>query len=234
MAVLFIRRPVASLTKILGSKTTATIFQCNMCFVHRLSSTAETGLAKIFEMRANVKKDILVYEFINPKFFQMMKIFGVAQCGFWFYLTGFTYINLKEVSIEDGHKLLSYDADSIPWWRKINLGGNLYRNGLSSLCMILGITVLGITIIYPSRAIKSLHLLKGGSEIRLKTYSVFKNTADFTVPLNSVSCVQARTEQKPQIAMKIQNRWLYFMLDKRGLFHHKDLFDFVVGLKRQV
>ena len=97
-----------------------------------------------YEVNTKVSQDVLVYQFENPRFFKLMSIFGFGQCVFWTYLMGFTYTNLRDVSPEEESKMLGLDEGSLPWWRKINLGSNMYRNGLSSLCFIFGKCDVGL------------------------------------------------------------------------------------------
>jgi hypothetical protein len=87
---------------------------------------------------------------------------------------------------------------------------------------------------YPSRAVRSLWLLKGGKSIQLETYSVLAPQRSLTVPVDNVSCLQSRADTAAQIPMKVKDKWFFFLLDKRGTFYNTELFDFAVGLTRSM
>lgn len=79
-------------------------------------------------------KDLLIYKYENPKFFKYLNFFAIAQFMFWNYLSYFSFTSLKDVPINTIEKS---DID-LPWWRRINLGENKYRNGIALLCFIIG------------------------------------------------------------------------------------------------
>ena len=54
----------------------------------------------------------------------------------------------------------------------------------------------------------------------------------FTKPVDHLSCMEARTGKGPHIPMKIKDTNFYYIIDKQGSFPKTNLFDFVVGIKR--
>lgn len=83
------------------------------------------------EVNTNVVKDVILYRYENPKFFRIVNIFALCQFGFWSYLSHFAFTTLKDAPVPK-------DADSLPWWRRINLGENKYRNTLTVLSFLIG------------------------------------------------------------------------------------------------
>jgi len=84
-----------------------------------------------FEVNTKVVKDVILYRYENPKFFRIVNIFALCQFGFWTYLSHFAFTTLKDAPVPK-------DADNLPWWRRINLGENKYRNTLTVLSFLIG------------------------------------------------------------------------------------------------
>jgi hypothetical protein len=83
------------------------------------------------DVNTNVVKDVILYRYDNPKFFRIVNIFALCQFGFWTYLSHFAFTTLKDAPVPE-------DKDNLPWWRRINLGENKYRNGLTVLSFLIG------------------------------------------------------------------------------------------------
>ncbi|KAK7504196.1 hypothetical protein BaRGS_00004500 [Batillaria attramentaria] len=181
-----------------------------------------------FEVNTAVEKDVLVYSHANDRFYKLLTYFGCAQFAFWAYLGLFSFQTLRDEPEEQ------LDTTEQSWWRKVASKESKYKNGISVLCFCFGYLVLCISIMYPARAVKQLWLLKGGSTVQLDTFSALGRYKTVIVPMDSVSCLQARVDASAQIPMKVKGKWFFFLLDKRGRFHSTDLFDYAVGLTRSV
>ena len=95
--------------------------------------------------------------------------------------------------------------------------------------------VLFFTYFYPQRSVSCLTLLRGGHDLRVTTYTHFGRQQSFDVPLAKVSCLQTRLAPGANVALKVKDKWFYYLLDKKdGKFKQPDLFDYVVGLKREL
>lgn len=102
------------------------------------------------------------------------------------------------------------------------------------VCDPSGYAVLFFAWFYPQRSLQSLILLKGGERVRLVIYGHFGRTKSIDVPLEHLSFSRSRHSVGAHIPVKLKNRWFYYLMDRRGQFHNTDLFDFVVGLKRNL
>lgn len=87
----------------------------------------------IHDVNTNVAKDVILYKYENPKYYMYMNIFAVVQYMFWTYLGLFALQNLRDAPV-DRSKI----TDETPWYRKINLGENKYRNTLGAVSIIIG------------------------------------------------------------------------------------------------
>ncbi|XP_029643081.1 transmembrane protein 223 [Octopus sinensis] len=186
-----------------------------------------TGLP--FEVNDRVTEDTLIYSYKNDKFYKLLAFLGILQFFFWVHLAGFSYTTLRDVKPKEQEA--NENSTKPPWWKRINLGENKYRNGIALLCISVGYLVLFISIIYPRRAVKQLWLLKGGRAVKIDTFGY---KSHYVAPLDSISCLQQRDSPKTQIPLKMKGKWFHFLLDKKGVFHQEKLFDFSIGLKRNL
>lgn len=99
---------------------------------------------------------------------------------------------------------------------------------------LLGYIVLFISIMYPLRAVNSLWLFKGGKEVGLITHAPFGKKLTHVTPLENISCVQSRAQAQTQVPIKVKHKWFFYLLDKKGVFHNPELFDYMVGLRRNL
>jgi hypothetical protein len=83
------------------------------------------------DVNTKVVKDVILYRYDNPRFFRIVNIFALCQFGFWTYLSHFAFTTMKDAPVPK-------DKDHLPWWRRINLGENKYRNGLTVLSFFIG------------------------------------------------------------------------------------------------
>jgi len=192
-----------------------------------------------FEVDTNVVQDVVLFKYENPRFFKMIILFGISQFVFWMYLAHFAYTCLRDITQSEARKLglpVEVDQDDgnpdKPWWRKINLGENKYRNGITILCTVVGNVILLSSWFYSTRSVRTLVLLKGGKRFRLVTYSPTPFGRRMQVALDNVSCNTSRSHAKVSLPIKLRGYWLHFILDKRGEFTNTKLFDFTAGLKR--
>lgn len=87
----------------------------------------------IHDVNTNVIKDVILFKYENPKFYTYMNIFAVVQYLFWSYLGIFAFSSLKDAPVDK-----SKIDETTPWFRKINLGENKYRNTLGILAVVIG------------------------------------------------------------------------------------------------
>ncbi|XP_064601958.1 transmembrane protein 223-like [Liolophura sinensis] len=182
-----------------------------------------------FEKEFKITKNVLVYSYDNSRFYKLLSYFGAVQFVFWLYLATFSYSSLRDVPIPGEES-----PEDVPWWRLVNLGKNKYKNGIALLCFSVGYIVLFISIMYPLRAVNSLWLFKGGKSVGLVTHAPFGKKLTHVTPLENISCVQSRAQAQSQVPLKVKNKWFFYLLDKKGVFHNPGLFDYMVGLRRNL
>ncbi|KRT79261.1 hypothetical protein AMK59_7791, partial [Oryctes borbonicus] len=197
------------------SKLTRTNRIYNKCY----SNTA-------LDVNTNIAKDVILYKYDNPTFYKYLNIFAICQFGFWGYLSHFAFTTLRDAPVEI--------TKDIPWWRRINLGDNKYRNTIAVLCFLIGYGILAISWIFTLRSVRFLVLRKGGNEITFVTYTPFGRNRMVTVPLTDISCKQTRTTALTQLPIKVKCHYLHYILDMKGEFKNTTLFDHTAGLKRKL
>ncbi|XP_045450534.1 transmembrane protein 223 [Melitaea cinxia] len=181
----------------------------------------------IHDVNTNVAKDVILYKYENPKYYMYMNIFAVVQYMFWTYLGLFALQNLRDAPV-DRSKI----TDETPWYRKINLGDNKYRNTLGAVSIIIGTGSLAMIWMYTLKSVRFLILNKGGHHLTFVTYAPFGNNRIMKVPIQNVCCMESRKIAKVQLPLKVKNTLMYYMLDMRGEFRNPLLFDCTAGLKR--
>ncbi|CAH1398290.1 unnamed protein product [Nezara viridula] len=200
-------------TKILG----------NVCFKNYTTQSQE-----LLKLNTNVVKDVILYKHDNPKFFKYINMFGVSQFIFWMYLSHFSFTTLKDAPIaKEG-------SEKLPWWRRINLGEQKYRNGITLFCGIVGYLFLLASWSYTIRSVRYLILRKGGKVVSFVTYGPFGKNSILDVPLTKISASESREHSRIQLPIKVKGKFLYYILDMRGEFPNKLLFDATAGLRRKL
>ncbi|CAH2245162.1 transmembrane protein 223 [Pararge aegeria] len=181
----------------------------------------------IHDVNTNVTKDVILFKYENPKFYMYMNIFAVVQYMFWTYLGLFALQNLRDAPVDK-----STVTDDTPWYRKINLGENKYKNTLGVVAVIIGTGSLGMIWMYTLKSVRYLILNKGGQNLTFITYAPFGNNRIMKVPIEFVCCKESRKLAKVQLPLKVKNTVMHYMLDMRGEFKNPLLFDCTAGLKR--
>ncbi|XP_075978792.1 transmembrane protein 223 [Anticarsia gemmatalis] len=202
--------------------------KCKTCVNNIKPATYSTIPTKtIHDVNTNVIKDVILFKYENPKFYMYMNLFAILQYAFWSYLGIFAFTTLRDAPVDKS----KIDEDT-PWFRKINLGENKYRNTLGAVSLVIGGGSLAMIWMYTLRSVRYLVLNKGGKHLTFITYSPFGKNRLMKVPLENVCCKETRTAAKVQLPLKIKNRWMHYMLDMRGEFKNGLLFDCTAGLKR--
>lgn len=181
--------------------------------------------ASVLEVNTKVVKDVILYRYDNPKFFRIVNIFALCQFGFWTYLSHFAFTTLKDAPVPN-------DTENLPWWRRINLGENKYRNTLTVLSFLIGYGILTAACLFTLKSVRYLILRKGGDKLTFVTYTPFGKNRMMTVDVNKVSSEESRQNARVQLPIKVKGYHLYFVLDMRGEFRNPKLFDSTAGLKR--
>lgn len=197
-----------------------------MCVIrHRVALPKVYVSTSALEVNTKVAKDVILYRYDNPKFFRIVNIFALCQFGFWTYLSHFAFTSMRDAPVPK-------DRDDLPWWRKINLGENKYRNGLTVLSFLIGYGILAAAWLFTLKSVRYLILRKGGDKLTFVTYTPFGKNRMMTVDVNKVSSQESRQNARVQLPIKVKNFHLFFMLDMKGEFKNPKLFDHTAGLKR--
>lgn len=91
----------------------------------------------VHDVNTNVAKDVVLFKYENPKFYMYMNVFAIVQYMFWTYLGIFALKTLRDAPVDK-----SKITEDTPWFRRINLGENKYRNTLGTVAILIGIFYL--------------------------------------------------------------------------------------------
>ncbi|XP_030377058.1 transmembrane protein 223 [Scaptodrosophila lebanonensis] len=181
-----------------------------------------------FDVSTNVSKDIILFKYENPRFYNILNVFAVCQFVFWSYLSHFAFTTLKDAPVVENPEY------ELKWYQRINLGENKYRNGIAVCCFAIGYGILFAAWMFTLRSVRFLILRKGGQDVSFVTYGPFNRNRIMTVPLKCISAQESRELARVQLPIKVKNKTLYYVLDMRGEFRNPQLFDYTAGLKRRV
>lgn len=94
-----------------------------------------TGLLgdRLYNMNTNVTKDVILFKHDNPRYYKMMNLFAISQFAFWSYLSVVAFTTLRDAPVE-----VPADGQALPWYERINLGENKYRNGITIITSSVG------------------------------------------------------------------------------------------------
>ncbi|EDW73825.1 uncharacterized protein Dwil_GK19663 [Drosophila willistoni] len=184
--------------------------------------------AKPFEINTNVPKDVILFKYENPKFYNMLNFFGVCQFVFWTYLSHFAFTTLKDAPV------VEKEGEELKWFQRINLGENKYKNGITICSFLIGYGILFAVWMFTLRSVRFLILRKGGRDVSFVTYGPFNRNRIMTVPLKCISAEESRQLARVQLPIKVRDKTLYYILDMRGEFRNPQLFDYTAGLKRRI
>ncbi|XP_053967485.1 transmembrane protein 223 [Anastrepha ludens] len=181
-----------------------------------------------YDVNTNVTKDVILFKYENPRYYNVLNIFALCQFVFWTYLSHFAFTTLKDAPV------LELPEDELAWYQRINLGENKYRNGITTFCFLIGYGILCAAWLFTLRSVRYLILRKGGKDVAFVTYGPFNKNRILQVPLKYVSAQESRDLARSQLPIKVKNRVLYYVLDMRGEFRNPKLFDHTAGLKRRI
>lgn len=196
------------------------------------------------DANTSVLKDTILFKYENPKLFRAINLFAIAQFFFWNWLSYFSLTNLKDIPVAEESK------EKLPFWRRVNLGENKYRNGIAAMCFIIGYGILTASWMFTLKSVSCFFLLKylfykndflqvrllilrqGGNTVTFVNYTPFGKNRIMDVPLKYISAEESRQMAKVTMPLKVKGHKLFYVLDMRGEFKNTKLFDQTIGLQR--
>lgn len=127
-------------------------------------------------------------------------------------------------------------SDKFPWyywWRYVDFNNTVFKVIVSSLMIGVGSVVLYFSMVYPSRFIRVIKLLKGGEQVFVETYGPFGIKRSRTILLKDVSAQWADRATEKYFPLKIRGKKLNFLVFQDGEFFNRHLFNQTVGLYRK-
>lgn len=186
-----------------------------------------------FEVDTNVAKHTEIFRFDNFRQFAAVRIFAVTQAFMWAYMANFCYSVTDPANVQENQEQAGRMGGFLALLRQ-RLTTDRYRYGLTAMCAVFGVVVVGAATVFTRRYVRSVVLLKGGQRAFVQTYTPFRDLRGFEVPLEDINCLQSRLQKSNYISLKIRGHWFHYMLDQRGIFPYPQLFDHTVGLSRKL
>ncbi|XP_059524249.1 transmembrane protein 223-like [Myotis daubentonii] len=152
-------------------------------------------------------RDVLFFEHEPGRFFAVLGLFCAGEAVFWASLAGAALARpWVPAQLPDAE---------IPDPGRVDVRSALWRYGLAVGCSAIGTLVLAAGLLPP---LWFGDTAGGGQQVTLTTHAPFGLGAQFTVPLNQVSCVAPA-----MVSLKVKGRRFYFLLDKAGYFPNTKL-----------
>ncbi|TRY87401.1 hypothetical protein DNTS_013887 [Danionella cerebrum] len=180
-----------------------------------------------------VPKDVVLFENDKTKLFRYGALFCGSQLVFWLYLAHFAFKNLRTTSKNAELQKVKTDVGWLLHF-EMNLSSNRWRYGFTLGCIVIGVGILGVAVMFSRRSVSRVILHKGGGNVTVYTQSPLGplRSHHLTVPLRQVACYAHRNESPSYIPLRVKGYRMYFLLDKNGTLNNPNLFDTTVGAFR--
>lgn len=182
-----------------------------------------------FETETSAESDILLYAcHKKERLFFMISMAGLFLFCVLMNSSELIYRYLGRVKTKNVTEQLPWYY----WWKHINYDSAGFRTGASGLVIIFGVLVMAFGLVYPSRMIREITLLKGGDKILLETYRPFGFTKKQEIKLKDISAQWGQTEAKDHLPLRVRGTQFHYLVDQQGIYFNRRLFDQTVGLHR--
>ncbi|XP_072106186.1 transmembrane protein 223 [Mobula birostris] len=183
----------------------------------------------------DLPRDVTLFRNHRPHFFRLLGLFCGAQALFWAYLAHLAFTSLRDTGYEET-VLVGDRAEGLPKIGGIalNLGSDKWRYGFTASCLTVGCLILAAGSAFSRRSVCGVVLHRGGQEVTISSHRLLGGSRSFRVPLRDLSCMAHRHQVASVIPLKVRGHRLYYLLDRRGQFHHPGLFDVTVGAYRSL
>lgn len=100
------------------------------------------------------------------------------------------------------------------------------------LCLSAAYVVLFVSWTFILRSVRYLIYAKDGKRVSLVTYTPFGKNRILTVPINCIGAAESRQTATTFLPLKVKNTKFYYILDMKGEFKNKTIYDREIGLRR--
>ncbi|XP_051155827.1 transmembrane protein 223 [Leptopilina boulardi] len=202
-----------------NSKSFSTTNQRQISFT-RFNKSSKTE-AKNFDGSRTILNNVLIFKFERSTTYKVVITFAFIQL--------FGMITMANNIYRTFCKDL---FDETKTWRQ-----KLATHPFSLLAIFIGCTcgpVIFLSIIFfASRTVRRIILHKGGNRVTIVTYNVIPSRQIFTESLENMSCNGSRGIRST-LPLVIKGKRFYYFIDTDGDVLNEDLFDFTVGVKREL
>ena len=92
-----------------------------------------------------------------------------------------------------------------------------WRIAMSLLSLSAGVFFAVTANMYPLRCIHRLYFIQRSSAAQIHTYTPLGSVRKLQVPLNDITCTGDRSSARAQLALKVKDYPLFFLLDRQGM-----------------
>ncbi|XP_043261681.1 transmembrane protein 223 [Colletes gigas] len=185
---------------------------------HALKSrNTRESIEEMMNVNTNVQNNVLLFKHESSTTCTLLRYFSI---GWVFCSASLIYYSYNQINLSEYSKSIS---------RKDYLN----KKGLYVVMFACGIVLgpLAIFILHFSmqRFIKYIILNRGGKNVSLITYHLFKKEALLTLPVNMVKSSMSRQEAKQYLPLKVCDKLFFYLMDLEGTMLNEKLFDNTIG-----
>ena len=105
---------------------------------------------------------------------------------------------------------------------------------MSLLSLSAGVFFVITANMYPLRCVHRLYFIQRSSAAQIHTFTPFGSVRKLQVPLGDITCTGERSSTRAQLALKVKDYPLFFLLDKQGTFVAPRMFDTLIASRKRV
>ncbi|KAF7992356.1 hypothetical protein HCN44_001681 [Aphidius gifuensis] len=171
------------------------------------------------DVNTNIINNVILWKHDGTKYMKNITIFGIFQLVV---LTGFSFSVLHLIPTKNiDETYLDY------------LSHAYFGISVVAIPLITGIIAMILIRFYVHRSVKTIILNRGGKNITLITYHMWKGATSKVVPVDDIVIRRSRSEVKNYMPLNIKSTRLYHLLDGNGVFVNPDLFDHTIGYDKE-
>ena len=182
--------------------------------------------------------EVLLYENTKakPKYFKLIAIVSVIQLFFWTYLSYFALTEFNGKTNQPTKREHKTEASSSATQSNGNtwFTSSKWRIAMSLLSLSAGVFFAITANMYPLRCIHRLYFIQRSSAAQIHTYTPLGSVRKLQVPLNDITCTGDRSSARAQLALKVKDYPLFFLLDRQGQFVAPRMFDTLIASRKKV
>ncbi|XP_076637826.1 transmembrane protein 223 [Colletes latitarsis] len=181
------------------------------------SRNTRESIEDIVNVNTNVQNNVLLFKNESSTMCKLLRYFSI---GWVFCSASLIYYSHNQINLSDYSKSVSWKN----YMKEKGVHVTIFACGI-----IIGPVMLLILHFSMQRFIKYIILNKGGKNVSLITYHLFKKEALLTLPVSMVKSCMSRQEAVQYLPLKVCDKLFFYLMDLEGTLLNEKLFDNTIG-----